>query len=186
MKIMTSGPITSWQVDGETMETVTDFAFLGSEVTADGDYSYEIKTLAPWKKSYDKPAAAAATANSLQSCLTLCDPIAHQALLFLGFSRQEYWSGLPFPSPVHSCMLSRFSCVQLCVTLWTAAHQAPLSTGFSKQEYWSGLPFPSMTNLDSVKKQRHYFANKGLSSQSYGFSSSHIWMWELDHKEGWR
>ena len=35
------------------------------------------------------------------------------------------------------------------------------------------------------KKQRHYFADKGLSSQSYGFSSSHVWMWELDHKEGW-
>ena len=36
-----------------------------------------------------------------------------------------------------------------------------------------------------IKKQRHYFANKGLSSQSYGFSSSHVWMWELDHKESW-
>ena len=36
-----------------------------------------------------------------------------------------------------------------------------------------------------IKKQRHYFANKGLSSQSYGVSSSHVWMWELDHKEGW-
>ena len=42
-----------------------------------------------------------------------------------------------------------------------------------------------MTNLDSIKKQRHYFANKGLSTQSYGFSSSHIWMWELDHKASW-
>ena len=43
-----------------------------------------------------------------------------------------------------------------------------------------------MTNLDSIlKKQRHYFANKGLSSQSYGFSSSHVWMCELDHKESW-
>ena len=43
-----------------------------------------------------------------------------------------------------------------------------------------------MTNLDSIlKKQRHYFANKGLSSQSYGFSSSHVWMWELDYKESW-
>ena len=41
-----------------------------------------------------------------------------------------------------ACMLSHFSCVQLCVTLWTAAHQAPLPTGFSRQEYWSGLPFP--------------------------------------------
>ena len=42
-----------------------------------------------------------------------------------------------------------------------------------------------MTNLDSILKSRHYFANKGLYSQSYGFSSSHVWMWELDHEEGW-
>ena len=43
-----------------------------------------------------------------------------------------------------------------------------------------------MTNLDSIlKNQRHYFANRGPSSQSYGFSSSHIWMWELDYKESW-
>ena len=54
-KIMASGPITSWQIDGETMETVTDFIFLGSKITADGDHSHEIKTLAPWKESYDKP-----------------------------------------------------------------------------------------------------------------------------------
>jgi len=82
---MASGPITSWQIHGETMETVTDFIFLGSKITADGDCSHEIKTLAPWKKSYDQP-------------------------------RQH------------------------------------------------------------TKRQRHYFANKGLYSQSYGFSSSHIWM----------
>ena len=43
----------------------------------------------------------------------------------------------------------------------------------------------AMTNLDSIKKQRHPFAHKGLYRQSYGFSSSHIQMWELDHKEGW-
>ena len=43
MKIMAPGPITSWQIDGETMETVTDFIFLGSKITADGDYSHEIK-----------------------------------------------------------------------------------------------------------------------------------------------
>ena len=54
-KIMASSPITSWQIDGETMETVTDFIFLGSKITADGDHSHEIKTLAPWKKSYDHP-----------------------------------------------------------------------------------------------------------------------------------
>ena len=52
---MVSGPITSWQIHRETMETVTEFIFLGSKITADGDCSHEIKTLAPWKKSYDKP-----------------------------------------------------------------------------------------------------------------------------------
>ena len=54
-KIMASGHITSWEIDGETMETVTDFIFLGSKITAHGDCSHEIKTLAPWKKSYDQP-----------------------------------------------------------------------------------------------------------------------------------
>ena len=84
-KMMASSPITSWQTDGETMETVTDFLFLGSKITANGDCSHEIKTLAPWKKSYGQP-------------------------------RQH------------------------------------------------------------IKKQRHYFANKGPSSQSCGFSSTHVWM----------
>ena len=54
-KIMASSPITSWQIDGETVETVRDFLFLGSKITADGDCSHEIKkVLAPWKKSNDK------------------------------------------------------------------------------------------------------------------------------------
>ena len=81
-KIMASGPITSWQIDGEIMETVTDFIFLASKITADGDSSHEIT---PWKESYGQP-------------------------------RQH------------------------------------------------------------IEKQRHYFTNKGPSSQSYGFSSSHVWM----------
>ena len=51
---MTSGPITSWQTDGEKMETVTDFVFLGCKITADSDCSHEIKTFAPWKERYDK------------------------------------------------------------------------------------------------------------------------------------
>ena len=93
-EIMASGPITWWQIDGETVETVTDFIFLGSKITADGDCSHEIKTLAPWKKSYNQP-------------------------------RQL------------------------------------------------------------IKKQRHYFTSKGLYSQSYSFSSSHVWVWKLDHKESW-
>ena len=51
-KVMASGPITSWQIDGET---VADFIFLGSKITAEGDCSHEIKTLTPWKESYDQP-----------------------------------------------------------------------------------------------------------------------------------
>ena len=54
MKIMASSPLTSWQIGGDTMETMTDFIFLGSQITADGDHSQEIKMLAPWKKVYDQ------------------------------------------------------------------------------------------------------------------------------------
>ena len=91
-KIMASSPITSWQIDGETMETATNFIFWGSKITADGDHSHEIKR----------------------------------------------------------CLL---------------------------------LGRKATTNLDSILKSKDYFADKCLSSQSYGFFSSHVWMWELDHKE---
>ena len=76
MKIMASSSITSWQIDGETMETVTDFNFLGSKITADGDCSHEIKRcLFLGRKAMTNLAAAAAAAKSLQSCSPLCDPI---------------------------------------------------------------------------------------------------------------
>ena len=88
-KIMTSSPITSWEIDEETVETVRDFILGGSKITADGDYSHEIKR--------------------------------H---LLLGRKPRQY-----------------------------------------------------------IKNQRHYFANKGPSSQSYVFSSSHVWMGELEYKE---
>ena len=53
---MASGPITSWEIDGETVETVSDFILQGSKITADGDCSHEIKRrFTPWKKSYDQP-----------------------------------------------------------------------------------------------------------------------------------
>ena len=54
-KIMASGPIASWQIHGETVETVSDFILVGSKITVDGDCSHEIKTLTPWKESYDQP-----------------------------------------------------------------------------------------------------------------------------------
>ena len=54
-KIMASGPITSWEIDGETVETVSDFIFRGSKMTPDCDCSHEIKRHSPWKKSYHQP-----------------------------------------------------------------------------------------------------------------------------------
>ena len=54
-KIMASGPITSWEIDGETVETVSDFIFGGLQITADGDCSHESKTFTPWKESYGQP-----------------------------------------------------------------------------------------------------------------------------------
>ena len=96
MKITASGPITSWQIDGETMETVPDFIFLGSKITAESDWTHEIKRQ-----------------------------------LILGRK--------------------------------------------------------AMTTLHNILKkkiQRHHVANKGPYGQSYGSSSSHVWMWELNHK-GW-
>ena len=93
-KIVASGPLTSWQIDGETVETVTDFIFCLQNHCGWWLQPWNLKTLAPWKKSYDKP-------------------------------RQH------------------------------------------------------------IKKQRHCFADKGLYSQRYDFSSNHIQMWELDRKQGW-
>ena len=91
---MASSPTTLRQIEGEKVEAVADFIFLSSKITVDSDCRYEIKTLVPWKGSYDKP-------------------------------RQH------------------------------------------------------------IEKQRHYFANKGPYSKNYGISSSHVQIWELDHKKGW-
>ena len=93
-------------------------------------------------------------AKSLQSCLTPCDPIdgSHQAPPSLGFSRQEHWSGLTLPSPVHESEKWKRSCsvVSDSVTPWTVAHQAPLSVGFSRQESWSGLLCPSLLSFPTL------------------------------------
>ena len=94
-KIMASGPITSWQTDGETVETVSDFIFLGSKITADADCSHEIKRRLLLGRKV--------MTNLLLSCFSrvqlLATPwtAAHQAPPSMGFSRQEYWSGVPLP-----------------------------------------------------------------------------------------
>ena len=83
--------------------------------------------------------------SRVQLCATP-ETAAHQAPQSLGFSRQEHWSGLPFPSPMHESeklKVKSLSRARLLVTPWTSAYQAPPSMGFSRQEYWSGLPLPS-------------------------------------------
>ena len=92
-KIMASGPIISLQIDGVTVETVTDFIFGGSKITADGDCSHEIKR-------------CLLLGRKVMSCIRLLlTPwtVAYQAPLSIGFSRQEYWTVLPFPSPIPTC-----------------------------------------------------------------------------------
>ena len=141
--------------------------------------------VAPWEESYDKPAA-----KSLQSCPTLCDLIdgspPGSAVPGILQARTLEWVAIAFSIvwkwKVKVKSLSR---VRLIATPWTAAYQAPPSMGFSRQEYWSGLPLPSpMTNLDSILKSKDV-VDKDPSSQSYGFSKSHEWIWKLDHKESW-
>ena len=130
-KIMASGPITSWQIDGETMETVTDFIFLGSKITADGDCSHEIKRgLLLGRKA-----------------MTNLDSILKSRAITL-LTKVRLVKAMVFPTVRYGCellllLLSCFSSVRLCVTPPTAAHQAPPSLGLSRQEHWSGVPFPS-------------------------------------------
>ena len=100
-KIMASSPITSWQIDGDTMEIVTDFIFLGSKITADDDCSHEIKRcLILGRKAMTNLLLLLSHFSRVRLCATP-EMGAHQAPLSLGFSRQEHWSGLPFPSPMH-------------------------------------------------------------------------------------
>ena len=112
---------------------------------------------------------------------------AHQTPPSLGFSRQEHWSGLPFPAPMHE---SENEATQSCLTL-----HDPLDCSLpgssvhgifqAKVLEWVATAFSNEQPRHHIKKQRHYFANKGPCSQNYGFSSSHVRMWELDYKESW-
>ena len=98
-KIMASSPITSWQIDGKTVETLSDFIFLGSKITADGDCSHEIKRhLFLGRKVMTN--LLLGRFSRVQLC-AIAEMAAHQAPPSLGFSREEHWSGLPFPSPMH-------------------------------------------------------------------------------------
>ena len=102
-KIMASGPITSWQIDWETMEIVRDFILGGSKITADGDRSHEIKRCLLLGRKVMTNLLLLLLLLSRFSRVRLCvtpETAAHPAPPSLGFSRQEHWSGLPLPSPM--------------------------------------------------------------------------------------
>ena len=115
--------------------------------------------LSPWKKSYEKPAAAAA--KSLQFCPTLCDPIdgspPGSPVPGILQARTLEWVAVSFSNAWKWKVKVKSLChVWLFATPWTAAYQAPPSMGFSRQEYWSGVPLPSRQH---IKKQRRHFAD---------------------------
>ena len=104
-KTMASGPITSWGTDGETVETVSVFIFLGSKITADGDCSHEIKRrLLLGRKVMTNLLLLLSHFSRVQLCVTPWTA-AYQAPPSMGFCRQEYWSGVPLPSPTLSLKL---------------------------------------------------------------------------------
>ena len=99
---------------------------------------------------------------------------AHQAPPSLGFSRQEHWSGLPFPSPMHESekwkvKAKSLSRVWPSATLWTAAFQAPPSMGFARQEYWSGVPLPSLKGTSTLTQNNNN--NKSKATKAKPFNS---------------
>ena len=115
------------------------------------------KTLAPWKEIYDKPAAAAAAAKSLQSCPTLCDPIdgspPGSTVPDILQARTLEWVAISFSnSGKWKVKVKSLSRVRLLTTPWPAAYQAHPSMGFSRQEYWSGVPLPSPDSVQTLLK----------------------------------
>ena len=151
-KIMASSPITSWQINGETMETVTDFILGGFKLTADGDSSHEIKRhLLPGRKVMTN--LEVKWSELAQSCPTLCNPVDYlpgYSVRGILQARTLEWVAIAFPS-AWKWKVKALSCVRLLATPWIAAHQAPPSMGFSRQEYWSGLPFPSPGDLSFLQ-----------------------------------
>ena len=109
--------------------------------------------------------AATAAAKSLQSCLTLCDPIdgSPPSCPIPGIlqARTLEWVAISFSSAWKwKVKMKSFSHVQLLATPWTAAQQAPPSMGFSRQEYWSGVPLPSPIYLYTLQEKQRYRIGK--------------------------
>ena len=124
--------------------------------------------------------------------------LACQAPLSMGFSRQEYWNGLPCPPPgdLPNPGIEPMSLMSPALAggffffffLPLAPPENPVNTSIITKLsflWWKHLRSTLSNFGQHIKKQRHYFADKGLSTQSYCFPSSRVWMWELDYKESW-
>ena len=158
-KIMASSLITSYQLDGEKVEAVADFMFLGSKITVDSDCGHEIERHMLLERKV--------MTNQVCTLLRISHvwvSAAHQAPLSMGFSRKEYWSGLPCPPPGGSYQPRD----QICISC--------IAGGFFTTE----PPAKPNKPRQHIKKQRHHFANRDPHSQSCGFSSSHVGLWELE------
>ena len=133
---MASSPITSWEIDGERVETVSDFIFWGSKITADGNCSHEIKRclLLGRKVMTNLDSIFKSRDTTLPKKVRIVKAMVFPLVMY-GY---ESWTVKKAKVKVNS-----LSHVQLFATPWTVAYQAPPSMGFSRQEYWSGLPFPS-------------------------------------------
>ena len=138
---MASSPITLWQIDGETMETVTGFIFLGFKITADGDCSHEIGRCLLLRRK------AKTNLDSILKSRDITLPTKVRLVKAMVFSSSHVWMRVGLWRKLLLSLLSRFSSVWLFATPWTVAYQPSPSMGFSRQEYWSGLPFPSPGGL---------------------------------------
>ena len=98
---------------------------------------------------------------------------------------------MPIPSSHHMSMLTSPTCAETLLSpgpfpvFNTRNHRTPVLLAQALPTFSFSWPLPSHTEVKLIKKQRHYFANKGSSSQGYGFSSGHVWLWELDCEESW-
>ena len=135
---MASSPILPWQIDGETMETVIDFIFLCSQITADGDCSHEIKRCLLLGRKAVTNLDSILKGRDITLQTKVCIVIAMVfPVVMSGFDSWTIKKHLQFSS------VESLSHVRPFATPWTVAYQAPPSMGFSRQEYWSGVPLPS-------------------------------------------
>jgi len=182
---MTSGPINSWQIDGEAMEIVTDFILLGSKITVDGDCSHEIKRHLLLGRKAMTNLLLLLLLSGFSRVRLLVTPwtAAHQAPPSMGFSRQEYWSGVPSPSlmtnldntlksrditlPTKVCLVKAmvFLVVMYGCECWTFMKAECQRIDASELWCWRRIlrvPWTARSNQSILKETNHEHSLEGL------------------------